>query len=148
ANQGTWTTYRVATLVYGVLGLPERVHLVEFDTGHGFPRPQREAVVRWMRRWLLEKDDAPTEPAFAIAKDERLQCTRSGQVLEDFKGKSVFHLNAEREKALLQMRSTQPWLTNEELWRQVRPLLAVPARVEAPKTRGLGHIKRAGYTIQ
>ena len=34
----------------------------------------REAIVRWMRRWLLNQDDAPTEPEFAIAKDEQLQC--------------------------------------------------------------------------
>ena len=58
-----------------------------------------------MRRWLLGKDDAPVEGDFAIAKDADLQCTRTGQVLEDFKGKSVFDLNAERERELARRRS-------------------------------------------
>src|SRR5262245_8660371 len=102
--QGTWATFREAKQVYGVLGHPERVDLVEFNTTHGYPKPQREAVVRFMRRWLLGKDDAPTEGEFPIARDADLQCTRTGQVLEDFKGRSTFDLNAERERELARRR--------------------------------------------
>ena len=61
--------------------------------------------MRWMRRWLLHKDDAPTEGDFPVFKDSELQCTRTGQVLEDFRGKSVFDLNAEREKELAPKRA-------------------------------------------
>ena len=46
-----------------------------------------------MRRWLLKKDDAIDEPDFPIATDAELQCTRTGQVLSDFKDVSVFDLN-------------------------------------------------------
>src|SRR5262249_43448887 len=130
--QGTWTTFREATLLYGMLGHSERIGLVEFNTGHGYPKPQREAVVRFMRRWLLDKDDAPVEPPFAIAKDAELQCTRSGQVLEDFRGKSVFHLNAERAEMMAKSRSAvkrEP----AALVREVRRLIAVPDAVKAAR---------------
>ena len=51
-----------------------------------------------MRRWLLKQDDAVDEPDFPIATDAELQCTRTGQVLRDFKNDvSVFDLNRERE---------------------------------------------------
>ena len=85
--QGAWTTFREAKLLYGKLGHGERVDIFEFDDKHGFSQPRREAAMRWMRRWLLGKDDAPVEEKVAIFTDAQLQCTRSGQVLEDFKGR-------------------------------------------------------------
>ena len=74
-----------------------------------------------MRRWLLDKNDAITEPAFPIEKDATLQCTRSGQVLEDFKGKSVFDLNALREKQLEAVRTKfQADHNRDDLLKEVR----------------------------
>lgn len=96
--QGSWTSFREASQIYGILGHSERVNLVEYNTKHGYPKPQREAVTRWMSRWLLGKDVPIVEPAFNIAKDADLQCTRSGQVLEDLKGKSVFNIVGEYEQ--------------------------------------------------
>src|SRR5207302_636976 len=46
--QGSWSTFREAKRIYGLLGHGERVDLFESDSGHGFPRPQREAMLRWM----------------------------------------------------------------------------------------------------
>jgi dienelactone hydrolase len=80
--QGSWDTFRELKLVYGKLGHGERVDLFESDEEHGFTRPRREAAMRWMRRWLLKVDDAPTEDDFPIFTDQELQCTRTGQVLE------------------------------------------------------------------
>jgi hypothetical protein len=102
--QGSWDSFREVKLIYGRLGFGERVDLFESDEEHGFTRPRRIATARWMRRWLLKQDDAVTEPDFPLAADAELQCTRTGQVLSDFKGKSVFDLNAERERQLRTMR--------------------------------------------
>lgn len=109
--QGTWDTFREAKRVYGKLGYPERVELVESDTPHGYPRPHREAVVRFFSRWLRGVDAAVTEPDFPIEKDADLQCTRSGQVLEDFKGVSAFDLNAKEADALARTRAGTKQLT-------------------------------------
>jgi dienelactone hydrolase len=98
--QGSWDTFREVKLIYGRLGFGERVDLFESDEPHGFTRPRRVATARWMRRWLLKQDDAVVEPEFTLATDAELQCTRTGQVLSDFKDKSVFDLNAERRRAL------------------------------------------------
>jgi cephalosporin-C deacetylase-like acetyl esterase len=97
---GAWSTFREAKLLYGKLGHGERVSIFEFNDKHGFSKPRREAAMGWMRRWLLHKDDAPVEVETSIFSDAELQCTRSGQVLEDFQGRSVFHLNAERSREL------------------------------------------------
>jgi dienelactone hydrolase/pimeloyl-ACP methyl ester carboxylesterase len=146
--QGTWTTFREAKSVYGMAGHSERVDLAEYNTPHGFPKPQREAMLRFMRRWLLEKDDSPTEDPFTPAKDAQLQCTRTGQVLEDLKGKSVFDLNAERELELAKQRGKwQESHSKEELLKEVRRLIGLPATVPAAKRRETGVVWRDGYGI-
>lgn len=58
---GTWRSLREAKRFYGRLGYPERVDLVEADVVHGFFRPLREGMARWMRRWLLGIDDVLSE---------------------------------------------------------------------------------------
>ncbi len=125
--KGSWVSFREATQIYGIMGHGERVNLVEFNTKHGYPKPQREAVTRWMSRWLLDNDVPIVEPMLTIAKDADLQCTRSGQVLEDFKGKSVFHINAETEQKLARQRAEKlAQQTPAEMRKEVRRLLGLP----------------------
>jgi hypothetical protein len=145
-GQGTWATFHEAKRVYGIMGHPERVDIMESDSGHGFPKSQREAVVRWMRRWLLGVDDAPTEGEIAVAKEAELRCTRTGQVLEDFKDKSVFSLNAEREAELARGRARARG--RDELLKDVARLSGVKLPVAAAKVTEAGEVKRDGYGIR
>jgi len=136
---GAWTSFREAKLLYGLLGHGERVDLFEYNDKHGFSKPRREAAMRWMRRWLLHKDDAPTEGDFPVFKDQQVQVTRTGQVLEDFKGKSVFDLNAERERDLAPKRAK--FLADngvEGLRKEVRRLIALPDPVAAARPLSAG----------
>ncbi len=96
--QGSWDTFREVKLIFGRLGYGERVDLFESDQEHGFTRPRRIATARWMKRWLLKQDEAVDEPDFPISTDAELQCTRTGQVLTEFKDRSVFDLNIERAR--------------------------------------------------
>jgi len=102
-----------------------------------------------MRRWLLNKDDAPVETDFPIFTDAQLQCTRSGQVLEDFKGKSVFHLNALRAQELAEKRAKNHERTKDENTKTMRQLFGSEARSDNvgsyfPTTTVL---ERKGYKI-
>ena len=101
---GSWDTFREVKLLYGRLGYGERVDLFESDEEHGFTRPRRIATARWMRRWLLNIGDAIDEPNLPVETDADLQCTKSGQVLSDFKDLSVFDLNRRREHELVGVR--------------------------------------------
>jgi cephalosporin-C deacetylase-like acetyl esterase len=147
--QGAWTTFREAKRIYGLLGHGERIDLFEYNDKHGFSKPRREAAMRWMRRWLLQKDDAPVEEEFAILKDAELQCTRSGQVLEDFKGKSAFDFNAEREKELRTLRiDLQQRKTAAEMLEDVRRLINyTPRSVPSNSENKLESVTRDGYSI-
>lgn len=106
---GAWTTFREAKGLYGLLGHPERMDLIEYDDKHGFSKPRRQAAMRFMRRWLLREDDNPEEPAHTISKDDELQCTKSGQVLnEPGDTTSVFQVSARRAESLAARRKQAP----------------------------------------
>lgn len=135
---GAWTSFREAKLLYGLLGQGENVELFEYNDKHGFSKPRREAAVRWMRRWLQDKNDPITEPNFPIHKDDELQCTRTGQVLEDLKGKSAFMLNAERAEELVAVRQRYLSTAYGEKFRgDVRKLLGLPDKISAAKLPAL-----------
>ncbi len=106
-------------------------------------------MLRWMRRWLLARDDAPTEDDFAISSDASLRCTRSGQVLGELHGKSVFDLNAERESELAGVRSEFGRTHGKsELLGEVRRLIALPAPIVTAHREDVGETKRAGYSAR
>ena len=92
---GSWVTFRQAKRFYTRMGNSERVDLIEADEIHGFTKPLRTGMVRWMRRWLLNVDDAVTEPDFAVMTDAEQQCTPDGQVMKLAGARSVFDLNAD-----------------------------------------------------
>lgn len=144
--QGTWTSFREAKQLYGILGHGDRVDLFEYNTPHGYPRPQREAIVRFMRRWLLDKNDSPEEGDVAVSKDQELWCTRTGQVLEDLKGKSAFHLNAEREDELAGLRKKAE-RNADDLRKEVRKRIGQGLNWEF-KVKELKTVDRDGYEIR
>ena len=99
--RGSWDTYQEVKRIYCMLRQGEKVDIFESDEPHGFTRPRRESSMRWMRRWLLGKDDSPVEAEFPIASEKDLLCTKSSQVLLEFPDeKSAFALNAERASQL------------------------------------------------
>ena len=142
--QGSWTTFREAKKLYGMIGHAERVDLIEYNDKHGFSQPRREAAMRWMRRWLLGVDDAPVEKEGPTFTDAELQCTASGQVLAEFKGKSVFDLNREREKTL---GSSRPPMDKDALKAAIARKIGLQLPVAPGADTALGTVRRDGVDI-
>lgn len=143
--QGTWTTFREAKRIYTLLGVPERVDLIEADATHGYPKSHREAMARFMCRWLKGEDKAITEGTFAIEKDADLRCTRSGQVLDDLRGKSVFDLNAALATEYAKKRAAKQWKPADFLDEVGR--LVLPDTVPIFKTTEAGAVEKDRFTI-
>jgi hypothetical protein len=122
---GARTTFQEATDIYRKMDAVRKVDFFEYDDKHGFSKPRREAATRWLKKWLVGVDEPISEGDFPSFKDADLQCTRSGQVLEDFKGKSAFHLNAEEAKRLTTERAKFPDMTLEKRQREIRRLLGL-----------------------
>jgi cephalosporin-C deacetylase-like acetyl esterase len=140
---GAWTSFREAKRIYGVLGHGERIDLFEYNDKHGFSLPRRQAAMRWMRRWLLDEDDAPVETDFPIATDAELLCTESGQVLAEFGGQSVFDINATEARELASSRSRSP----ADL-ATVSRLLALPDEVQPAQKSERQVTDEESYVVQ
>ena len=78
---GAWEAFRYAKRLYGDLGLPERVDIVESSSPHGYHLTHREGTARWMSRWLLGKDQVITEPKIAYLTEEECLCVPTGNVM-------------------------------------------------------------------
>jgi dienelactone hydrolase len=131
--QGTWTTFREQKRIYNRLRMPERLDIVEVDGRHGYPKEHREAMARFMHRWLKGVDRAISEEVVPIEKDADLRCTRSGQVLDDFRGRSVFDLNAALATEYAKKRA--PGLMDRFTFRKVVARVIGPAQDEGDPRR-------------
>ena len=150
--KGAWENYRQAKRVYGVLGYPHQVDMVEVEGSHGV-KPQSLATIgHWMQRWLLEKDANVAIRDFEddLQESTVLNCTESGQVLSLKNERSVFDLNAELAKSLAaQRQETNGTLSDEALRTAIRKLAGIrnPSELPAPKMEEVGRIFKDGYHI-
>ncbi len=133
--EGTWIAYRQAKRIYGRLGFPERMQLVEADAKHGFDRPLREATTRFMMHYLLDTPSEITEPDdVPIAPDKDLYATPEGQVLKLPNTRSIFQVNQDFSQQLRKKReafrsstSPQDRLKKVRQLANIRPLDQIPA---------------------
>lgn len=148
--QGTWDNYRQAKRIYGRLGFPERVDLVEFEGRHGVQPGNLLAITRWMRRWLVGNDGVQGLDSLPTLPEAELLCTPQGQVLKLPGERSVFELNAEIEQRLAAERKAL-WgpSSKEKMLNEVRKLAVIRplAQIPPPKMDEAGRVDRDGYHI-
>ena len=65
---------------YSVLGSPEKVEMFVVERGHEIPKPTREKLTTWFRRWLVNDPMPVHEVKQVSVPEEDLQCTSTGQV--------------------------------------------------------------------
>lgn len=150
AIDGSWDTFRQAKRVYGILGAPERVDLVEIEGSHGV-QPQNLATIgHWMQRWLLKSDQPVPAREIPVRQPEELMCTDHGQVLQLPGEKSVFDLNAESAAELrIQRQCRWDALAPEQQREQIRNILRLRDNHERqpPKWEDRGRVNRESYHI-
>ncbi len=148
---GTWDTFRQAKRIYTRLGFAERVALVETDAKHGYPRRQREAMLRWMRRWLAGIDEAAIEPEIKTRSEGELLCTATGQTMLMEGARSVMDLNVELNRGVDKQRR-QLWKpgNREKALAEVRRIAGIRELDDLPRPRvtRLSTIERKGYRIE
>lgn len=130
--EGTWETVRRATRLYGRLGRPERLSVVEVDGSHGYHRLLRETVVHWMIRWLRDADRPVDEPADVPALDaSTIAATPDGQAVRLPDARTRYDAQAARADALSEQRKP---IDGDELATAIETCLGVGElrNVDAP----------------
>jgi cephalosporin-C deacetylase-like acetyl esterase len=148
---GTWDTMRYAKRLFTRMGFAERVDVMENDAGHNYDTLQREAVARWMSRWLLHKDQVITEPKIGLLSEKEYNCTPDGKVMSLPGARSVYDLNEDYENRLAKQRDAA-WSGGDQaaLLKQVRQLAGVRAMSDLPKPKVevLATFARTGYKLE
>lgn len=145
---GSWENFRQAKRIYGRLGFPERVDLVEVDGKHGVFPQNLATIAHWMNRWLKDSDQPVKAVELKTRPPEELWCTNSGQVAELEGELTVFDLNARYAKDLAQQRATKKDSSSGEWRNSIRKLLQIDdAEIRPPEFEDLGRITRDDYHI-
>jgi hypothetical protein len=102
-----------------------------------------------MRRWLLSKDEAVSEPEIKPRPGSDYRCTESGQVMLLDKARSVVDLNVELNKELESKRRETWKKGNKEALAEVRKLAGIRPLTDLPEVKSTeaGTVERKGYKI-
>ena len=148
---GVWNSFRYAKRLYTRMEFSERIGLLENDAGHNYNRLQRQGIVRWMSRWLLNKDVSITEPEIKLLSDDEVRCAPGGQVMNLDGARSTYDLNRDFEKDLAGRRKKQ-WANKgrAELLDEVRRIAGIRklAELPEPKVTSSGTVEMDGYQIR
>ena len=148
--QGAWDNYRQSKRIYGRLGFPERVDLVEIEGNHGVQPQNLATIAHWMKRWLLDVDKAVSIAELTTRPPADLLCTDSGQVLALSGERSVFDLNAEHETQLAKQR-LQHWKAESPaaMADKIRQQAGVRKKEDLKPARfeDIGRVQRGEYHI-
>jgi len=148
---GVWNSFRYAKRLFTRMEFAERIDLLENDAGHNYNRLQRQGVVRWMSRWLLNKDVPIIEPEIKLLSDEEVLCAPGGQVMNLDGARSTYDLNRDFEKELAGRRKKLWAAGNQaELLDEVRNIAGIRKLTEIPEPEvtNSGIVKRDGYQIK
>jgi hypothetical protein len=81
---GAQQTFSELNAAYTVLGNKEKVGMFTAETGHGMPKPKREAAASWFRQWFFQDRKPVQEMAANIVPEKELWTGADGQLLKDF----------------------------------------------------------------
>ncbi|TDE18408.1 alpha/beta hydrolase family protein [Dyadobacter psychrotolerans] len=81
---GAQQTFGELKEAYKVLGEENKVSMFTAESGHGMPRPKREAATSWFRRWFYQDNNPVQEKEMTSIPEKDLLVTNSSQVLTDF----------------------------------------------------------------
>lgn len=125
--EGSWVAFRQAKQIYGKLGHPERIQLIEANEKHGFSKPLREGAARFFTRWFYEREEDIAEPnEVSTFAEKDVLCTPNGQVLKLDGALSMPELNRDYAR---QLRESRPADLTREMIRKIsgiRPLTDLP----------------------
>jgi dienelactone hydrolase len=98
--QGAIETETEMRRIYRILGAPDNFDRVEDDHAHGYTKRNSEASYSFLMKHLGVEGD-PTETSFPELSPAELKITRTGQVLTEFRGQTIFSINRKESQHLM-----------------------------------------------
>jgi cephalosporin-C deacetylase-like acetyl esterase len=144
--EGARMTFRETANVYELTGARDKVDLFEYDDGHGWSKPRREATYRWFSRWLHRREEEGIEAESAVEAAATLNATTSGQLATSGGSETVASLNRKlADQMYPQRRALQP---GADLRKIVAERLGTAAPSGPVNARSMGEVGRDGYRVE
>ena len=146
--EGARATFAETAGVFARMGARDKLDLFEYDDGHGWSKPRREATYRWFERWLNHREDEGVEAESTVENVTALQVTRTGQVATD--GQPVETVQSMNAKLAAEMHARR---TAAQAGADLRGLVEKRLRVVMPGPGAatpakMGEVGRDGYRIE
>ena len=142
---GARDTFAEAKQTLARLDLGDRVAKFEYDDGHGYNRPRREAGYRWFTRWLENAENTEPEAPVRLATAEELNCTPTGQVKTSLPDAAdVYGIN----RALAARLRAGRHPSAEEVRSRARELAHYEPPVASPRTASYGTVTRPSCRVE
>ncbi|MFH0759526.1 MAG: acetylxylan esterase [Bacteroidota bacterium] len=109
--QGARETYNEVKKVYQFTDYPDHISMVEAIGTHGFQRDNNESLCRFFRTYLNLPGYCIDQGVNCFSKEE-LQVSTTGQLSTSYNSKTIFDLNKEKARRLIQNRE---YTTSEEI---------------------------------
>ena len=146
--EGARATHVEARRIYAILGAEERAGYFEYDDGHSWSKPKREATYAWMEKWLQGRPDSAPEADFEIEPIDGLNCTPTGQVLTSLGGLTVQQLAAAAAEEMYPRRRAATPEGAAQLPDLIVRRLKITVLPGVPKAELKGVVQRDGYRIE
>jgi cephalosporin-C deacetylase-like acetyl esterase len=142
---GARDTFAEAKQTLTRLDLASHVDKFEYDDGHGYNKPRREAGYRWFTRWLQGAENKEPESPVSLATADELNCTPTGQVKTAFSDAAdVFGIN----RALADRLRTGRRPTAEQVRTRARELTYYEAPAASPRAASYGTLTRPAWRVE
>jgi len=146
--KGARAMHAEARRIFALLGAGEQMGFFEYDDGHGWSQPRREACIAWFNRWLQDRHDPVKEGEMKIETLADLQCTDDGQVMTSLRSKNTQMLNLEVAEEMYPRRTLRTVSRPDQARATVAARLAIPASRAKPTARPLGRSARTGFEVE
>jgi hypothetical protein len=145
---GAIQAFKELEQAYTTLGSPEKVSIFSIESGHGMPKPKREALVTWFKQWLLNNDTPVKETETIEVSKKDLQCTTTGQVNSSIDNNIAipeFHLN----QAMKLEEQRGNFVKNDlaVIKQKVNELLGMESHLEKIEPEKTGEMKMRTYDV-
>ncbi|HNX33931.1 MAG TPA: acetylxylan esterase [Kiritimatiellia bacterium] len=151
--QGTYQTRDEVEAVYMRLGAADRFSLAEYDGPHAWAEPLKISAVRWMSRWLRQKEEIviPPESETGLTAEEG-RVSEAGQVMKLAGARSVYDIMRDESVRLARLRGNVDAVTLRNSVRRlagIRALSAIPVPISVNRSQtpfAGGTVRRVALT--
>jgi len=145
---GAQQTYSELKQAYQVLGQENKVAMFTAESGHGMPKPKREAAASWFRKWFYNDNVPVLEKENIPIPEQELLATSKGQVLKSFEDViSVALENSKQSEKFSAGRSTFIKGDSAAVKSKVMELLGINISANKIVIEPTGVIKARSHTV-